>query len=131
MLRKVADELGVRQPVEGMLLPEIWRMTNVLVPGHSLNGSNPGWTTLPLEKVIADKMIDPEDAEEVKNHVCFFTSASWIHKRRELDTIIYPMLTGSGSQIVSSNSTEFIASLPTSTPPAPTGEKAPASSIPS
>jgi len=130
MMRRVAKDMGepIPQQVEMALLPELWRLTNVLVPNYN-NGS--GWTTLPLEKVIADKIIDEEDAEEVKNHIVFFTCASWVHKRTELDEMIYPILRNSGSQITSLNSTEFIASLPTSTPTVSTGETGTALSIPS
>jgi hypothetical protein len=134
MIRKVADELDVRQQVETTLLPEIWRMTMVLVPSQPQlvnGGSIGGWQPLPLEKVMQEKIISEEDAEEVKNYVCFFTAASWIHRKSELDEIVYPMLTRSGSQIVSSNSTDFMASLQTSTPAASTGAMATPSSIPS
>jgi hypothetical protein len=131
MLRKTAKEMGqdVEQQVEGALLPEIWRMTNVMVPGIGTNGT--GWTTLPLEKVIQDKFMSEEDAREVRNHLVFFTAASWVHKKDELENMIYPILKSSGSQITSSNSTDFLSSLPISTPTASSGETATPASIPS
>jgi hypothetical protein len=130
MLRKVAKDMGTPIPeqVEQALLPELWRLTNVMIPNP--NGAA-GWLTVPLEKVIADKVIDEEDAEEVKNHVVFFTCASWVHKKNELEEMIYPILQNSGSQITSLNSTDFRPSSPTSTPVENTGETATASSIPS
>jgi hypothetical protein len=129
MLRKIAKELGVLAEVEGTLLPEVWRMTNVMVPTKGSNGTAGGWTPLPLEKVLHDRLIDDEDGEEVKNHVCFFTAASWVHRKTELDEMVYPMLIGSGAQIVSSDSTAYLASLQTSTPAESSGETATPSSI--
>jgi hypothetical protein len=129
MLRKVAKDMGVEQSVETSLLPEIWRVTNCLVQG--LGQIDTGWTTLPFEKITAEKMISEDDAAEVRNHIVFFTAASWVHKRDELTDLIYPMLATSGSQTTSLTSTEWIASLPTSTPVENTGAKATVSSIPS
>jgi|SRR5262252_8449473 len=129
MLRKVADDMGLRPTVDGALLPEMWRMTNVMVSGLGMNGS--GWSTLPFEKVVADKLIDEEDAQEVRNYVVFFTAASWVHKKDELERMLYPMLRDSGLQITSSTSTDLLASLPTLTPPVSTGVTATPSVIPS
>jgi hypothetical protein len=129
MLRKTAKAMGeqVEQEVEVGLLPEIWRTTNCLVQG----AAGAAWTMLPLEKVIADKTISEDDAWEVRNHICFFTAASWVHKRDELVEMIYPLLGTSGSQTTSLTATEWIASLPISTPAENTGATATPSSIPS
>jgi hypothetical protein len=131
MMRKTAKDMGLlyETQLEQGLLPEIWRMTNCLVQGL---GQNPkGWLMVPFEKVLADKMISEDDASEVRNQVCFFTGASWVHRQSERDQMIYPMLIGSGSQTTSLTPMDWINSLPTSTPSESTGEKATPSSIPS
>jgi hypothetical protein len=127
MLRDCADKLGedVRQSVETTLLPEIWRLTNVIAPSQEGR-----WTPLPFEKAIAEHTIDSEEAWEVQNAVVFFTAASWVHRRTELETLVYPVLKASGSRIESSSFTDFIGSLPTSTPADNTGGTARVSSIP-
>lgn len=106
--------------LENNLLPEIWRLTNVVMPGDR------GWTTLPFE--MAAKTMDPEDLAEVQNNICFFTAASWVHPRRERKSLYEGL--DSVMQTVSLNCTEFAASLPTSMPGANTGEKAVPSSFP-
>lgn len=130
LIREVAKEMGdvTVDNLDRLLLPEVWRLTNVVVP----DPEHGGWTTLPFEKAIKDKLIDDDDVDVVKNHLVFFTSASWVHTLKELNEMIYPMMTGAlGSQIVSSTCTEFSSSLPTSTPAANTGATAIASSMPS
>lgn len=124
--RSISEETLER--VDGLLLPEIWRLTNVLVPQPGA-----GWTMLPFEKVVADKLIDDEDERTIRNHIVFFTAASWVHTRKELDQMIYPMMRSDtfGAQIVSSSCTDFMRSLQTSTPAATTGETATPSSMPS
>ena len=117
MIRRVAIEMGVMEEVDRELLQEIWRLTNVIADGK----------VTPF--VIAENdpsILDKEDAAEVKNFICFFTSASWVHKRAELDEVLYPMLRDSGAQIVSLNSTEFMNSLTTSNVPGTTGASPPA-----
>lgn len=119
MLRSVAREMGIEDAMERDLLPNIWRLTNVILP------SERGWVPTPLDVVMASGQgLDPEDIEEVKNYVCFFTSASWVHPRKELASMLYPMLEDSGARFVPSNSTEYAASLPTSTAAVNTGGKA-------
>jgi hypothetical protein len=130
MLRTTADSMGpdVREQLDTLLLPEIWRLTTVLIPDKEQGG----WATLPFEKSIKDGYIDEDDAEVIRNQLAFFTCASWVHTRGELKEMIYPMMTVAlGAQIVSLTSTEFLNSLPTATPAANTGATATVSSIPS
>ena len=106
LIRDVATEMGasVREKLDTLLFPEIWRLTNVLVPEPERGG----WTTLPFEKAVKDGLVDEDDADAVRNHLVFFTAASWVHTRRELKDLIYPMMTAAlGSQIVSSSCTDF------------------------
>lgn len=130
LIRTVAESMGEEavERLDTMLLPELWRLTNVLLPDPARGG----WTTLPFEKAMKDGLIEEDDVDVVKNHLVFFTSASWVHTLKELREMIYPMMTSAlGSQIVSSTCTEFSSSLPTSTPAANTGAMAIASSMPS
>lgn len=130
LMRDVATGMGEaeRNRLDTLLFPEIWRLTNVLVPDPERGG----WTQLPFEKAIKDGLIDEDDADVVRNHLAFFTAASWVHTRKELKDLIYPMITGAlGSQIVSSTCTDFQGSLPTSTPVVNTGATAIPSSMPS
>jgi hypothetical protein len=115
-LQSMADEMGIREIADKDLFPNIWRLTNVILP------SERGWVPTPLDVVVSSGMgLDPEDIEEVKQYIAFFTSASWVHPRKELGTMLYPMLADTGALFVPSNSTEYATSLPTSKPAAPTG----------
>lgn len=123
-LRRVAKEIGpvAQAEVEKGLLPEIWRRTNVLMAGER------GYEMLPFEE--AARTMDPDDAREVRNYITFFTAASWFHWRQEKTDAFFPAMIDSGAQIVSSDCTEYLASLQTSMPAAPSGATAPLSSIP-
>lgn len=112
-------ELIGRQPdkfkdVDKTLLAEIWRLTNVLVPGER------GWEMVPFYEVMKGDWLSEDDIDEVKNYVCFFTSASRVHGRAELQGL-YEMMAESGVLTTALDSTEFMRSLPTSTSAASTG----------
>lgn len=118
MLIKSAEKFGRRKHVEEDLLPNIWRMTNVIL-------STPdGFKPTPLDVVTASGQgLDEEDIEEVKQYIAFFTSASWVHPRKELEPLLYQMLRESGARFTSQNSTEYATSLLTSKQEDSTGEK--------
>ena len=124
MLKKVAGKTGDTDSVERALLPEIWRLTNVLMPTER------GWETVPFQTVINNGMLSEEDIAEVQNFLTFFTAASWVHKKAELETVIYPLLLASGGSTTSLNCTEYVSSLRTSTPEESTGVTVTPSSIP-
>src|SRR4029077_4018571 len=105
------------------LMQEIWRLTNVLMPGLR------GWETVPFHEVMQNNSLDDEQVSEVQNILAFFTVISWFHRGSERQDI-YRMLKTYGAQTVSSNVTEFSASLPISTPTATSGVTAPPSSVP-
>lgn len=105
------------------LLQEIWRLSNVAMP------TDQGWQNTPLHTVIGQKLLDPKAIREAQNCICFFTLASWFHQAMELENI-YKLLTAYGAQTVSSNCTEFAASLQTSTQTESTGAMAQAVSMP-
>ena len=124
VLMQIAKEngpLAEKALLEG-LLPEVWRNTMVLMQTER------GYEQLLLPE--AEKLLPSDDVREVRNYVVFFTSASWFHWRQEREDGLYPAMIESGAQIVSSSSTEFLASLPTSTPPGSSGGKEALSSIP-
>jgi len=127
-LKKVATEDGQWDGPSGVgigLMGEIRRLTNVVAPTPQ------GWTTLPFHDAVQQKLLDDEDVSEVENAICFFTLASWVHKRQELGSMIYPLVNQWGAQTTSSSVTEFAASLPTSTAAENSGATAITSSVPS
>ena len=105
------------------LLAEIWRLTNVLVPGDQ------GYTTLPFHDVTKGGVMSVEDIREVQNYICFFTAASHSHNQKEREGL-YELLDRFGALTTSLDVTGFRDSLQTSKPVENTGEKAVASSIP-
>ncbi len=106
------------------LLAEIRRLTMVLVPGPA------GWDLLPIEGAVSAGKIDDEDQAEVESAIVFFTCicalASKAERKKHAGSTA-SLLKGS---ITSLSPTEFSASLPTSTPGAPSAQKA-VSSVPS
>lgn len=121
VMREIAETMGGADS----LFNEINRLTTVLVPSSS------GWDSLPLPDAIARKLLSDDEASEVENAVAFFIVASAMHKRPELKAVMDVMHGIWGGQTVLSTSTEFAASLPTSTAVASSGETVRASSIPS
>jgi hypothetical protein len=116
VVEDVARELGVwdgEGGVEGGLMAEIRRLSNVVVPAAR------GWATIPLESAINEKRFSEEEAAEVENAVCFFIVASAMHSRKDRKVALLGMTSLWTGQITSSNSTEFAASLRTSTETAP------------
>lgn len=125
MLRRCAEETGdwddseiiekgkpvVRYGVENGLMAEIRRLTNIVFPRP--NGA--GWSTLSLELAQAQDIIDAGDVSEVENAVVFFICASAIFKGDRLLSAMSQMVSFWGARLESSNSTEFAASLRTST----------------
>lgn len=122
MLRKVAESEG--QPDSG-LFAEMRRLTSVVAPGSA------GWTALPVQIALDQKMIASEDVEEAENAIAFFIVSSAMHKRKISAAIMDKAVELWSAQITSSNSTVFAASLSTSTQDVATGPKAVPSSIPS
>lgn len=102
--------------VENGLLREIRRLTNVAMPGSS------GWSMLPYETALQRDLLSIDDAAEVENALVYFTLASSMYPRK----IIAEVLDGAGklwgAQTTFSNSTEYIASLPSLTPAASTDQ---------
>lgn len=125
MLMETARDMNREESIKAQLLPEIWRLTNALIPGEK------GYETVPFHDVMARQMLDEDTIEEIKSAIVFFTLGSWVHSRSELTSLIYPLMESLGCHIVSQDSTDYSTSLTTSTPVESTGEKATVSSIPS
>lgn len=125
MIRKVAEDMGETDNVEKGLINEILRLANVVVPGEQ------GWDTLPFHEAIAKGSIGKEEAGEIENALSFFSLASAMHRRTEREAILKGAVALWGGQITSSDLTEFIRGLPTSTKDANSGETKKESSVPS
>lgn len=110
--------------VTASLFSEIWRLTNVMMPGER------GWETIPFYDVMQQKLLSDDDISEVQNFICFFTAASWVHSRRERKGMAF-LMENSGGQLTSLDSTEYRNSLPTLKADGSSGVMATASSIPS
>lgn len=104
--------------VQAGLVNEIRRLTNVAVPGAS------GWTTVPYSEAITKGLISEDDAAEVDNAITFFIVASAMHIRSEVRTVVTEAAQLWGGRTTSLNSTEFAASLQTSTGDASSGARA-------
>lgn len=104
--------------VEKGLIGEIKQLTNVAALGAS------GWETVPYAEAVAKGMIEDEDASEVENAIAFFIVASSVHKRSEVRPIVTQAARLWGGLTTSLNSTEYAASLPTSTVAESSGAKA-------
>jgi hypothetical protein len=127
LLKKDAQEHGNWEGERGVrrgLFEEIARLTSVVAPGAG------GWTTMPWDEAVKAGVLDEDDVSEVWNALAYFTLASAMHKKAELRPMLEAALSLWGARPESLNCTEFIASLPTSTPTDNSGEKATLSSIP-
>lgn len=127
-LRNIAIERGIwdgPQGVENGLMNEIRRLTNVVVPGER------GWTTIPFYDAMNSGTLDDTTVAEIEGQLVFFTCVCAMHKPKEIPGLLDGTNEIWGSQSTLLNSTEWAASLPTSTPAASSGETATALSIPS
>lgn len=131
MLRKVSEERKIWDGPEGVqagLVEEMKRLTNVVVRTPT------GWNAVPMYNAVQQDLLTEDEVDHAENTVCFFILASAMYRRRELASILEGMNDLWGTQSVLSNSTEYAASLTTSTGVVSTGEKpteAVVSSVPS
>lgn len=117
MLEKISQNEKVwdgETGVKNTLLNEIIRLSNLVYP---VEGN--GWDTVPLDVAIKREVIDPDEA---LGELVFFTCVSSINKPHQAKEVMDQVAGLWGSAISSSTLTEWIASLPTSTPPASSGE---------
>jgi hypothetical protein len=121
MLKRVAEQLGVWDTPDGVergLVNEMRRLTNVVFPG------NRGWDSLMFDDAVKNGAMDEADAVEVLASLTFFTVASCMHKRGDLQAVLSGGMSIWGARIESSSCTEFMRSLPTSIVAASSGGKA-------
>lgn len=125
---EIAEEQKERfGDLQKTLFAEIWRLTNVIVPGEN------GYETVPFYNAMRDeKLLDADNVEEVQNFICFFTAASWVHglSRKEREAFQQLMTSGFGVQITSLPVTEYKNSIPISKQEENIGEKETPLSIP-
>lgn len=112
--RTIADDVA-----EGFF-GEIRRLANVAVMGPN------GWEMVPFAEVVAREAMDEEDLDEAENALVFFTLNSLMLRRVERAAILTDAMKLWNGRLTSLSFTEFVASLPTSTATASSGEKAPA-----
>jgi hypothetical protein len=99
-------------------MAEIYRLTNVIAPTDN------GWENYPFMVAKQRGILNEDEAAEIENCIVYFTCASSIHLRAELAVATEGLSTLWNAQITSSNTTEYMRSLPTSTPTGTTGETA-------
>jgi hypothetical protein len=119
------DEEG--KPIDeesAALIAEIKRLTTILCPGAN------GWDLLPVDTAISSGKVDAEDWEEALSNIVFFTCHSSMAKKADRKRVARVTASLLNASITSSNLSEFVGSLPTSTP-AETSVKPVASSVPS
>jgi hypothetical protein len=127
VLKELAKKGGpaAEQDVQNGLIAEIRRLTNVCV----MNPTG-GWEVVPFQSVIDRQMLDDDTIAEVESAIVFFIVNSALHKRGVLTTMLEMMVDLFGWRLTSSNVTEYLSSLPTSTATVNTGETVIQSSIP-
>lgn len=91
--------------VKAGLIAEIHRLTSVMLLTDN------GWETIPFDEAIRKNMLDQDEASEVENALAFFTVISAMHKKAQLPGVLGMACDLWQAQIVSSNSTDFAASL--------------------
>lgn len=114
----VAKEMDDETDISSNLLNEIYRITNVLMP--TPNGP---WQTVPLYEVKTKKLVDEQLIAEVENAIVYFTVASAVHLRSELQIALQGLKTNWNAETTSLNVTEYGNSLTTSTQTGTIGEK--------
>lgn len=120
MLKKVSQQDGTWEGPEGVekgLMNEIYRLSNVFIPGEQ------GWETLPLYEAFRLNKLDDEEKAEVNNALVFFTLVSCMHRAAERIAALTLMTKLWGGEITSLDCTAYMNSLPISTTGESIGEK--------
>jgi hypothetical protein len=123
MLRQVAQEMGVWDKVQKGLLNEINRLTNVVMLGDT------GWTSLPLQHLLDNKMLSEDDIFDIQGELIFFTCVHSVNKKNQIEEMMNAANGLWGSSVTSLTCTEYLTSLPTLTEAENTGETATTSSV--
>lgn len=126
MICEVAESMKLDQlALESRFFGHVWRLTTVIFPDKS--------EPVPFDVAVTNGMLDSDELNEIRNAICFFTSASWVHPRGELK-MVYAMMEGEKKDSAfvtgSWSCTEYAASLRTSKPPVSSGATTPVLSVP-
>lgn len=116
LLKEEATKLNLWDRTQQSLMSEIRRLTNVIAPTEN------GWEQFPFDVAKKRGILDEDTASEVENAIVYFICASSIHLKAELAVALEGLNTLWGAQTTSSNVTEYMRSLPTSTATETTGE---------
>jgi hypothetical protein len=95
--------------VQHGLVGEIHRLTSAILLTEQ------GWEAIPFDEALRKNMLDQDEASEVENALAFFTVVSLMHRKTQLPGVLGMACDLWEARIVSSNSTEFAASLRTPT----------------
>lgn len=115
LLRSIAQSVGVWEGpngVEAGLLRDIFQRANYISSSGEI---------IPFSEAIARDVLEKDDLSEVTNSLAFFTVASSMHLRSDLPGVLAGAARFWGGRTTSLNSTEFAASLKTSTVDGNTG----------
>ncbi len=128
-LRDAGTALALARGVDGdggatALLADLRRLTMILAPGAQ------GWDMLPVDMAIQRGVIDADDWADAEAEVVFFTAWAAGNGRKDRPAQMVFAAQLIGGQTTSLPPMEWAASLQTSTPAAPMGQKV-ASSVPS
>ncbi len=116
LLRDEAKKMDIWERTQQSLMAEIYRLTNVIAPGEG------GWEQYPFGVAKQRGILDADAAAEAENCIIYFTCASSVHLRAELGVALEGLSTLWGAQTTLLNVTEYMRSLPISTPEGTTGE---------
>lgn len=115
LLRTIAQNMGVwtgPNGVEAGLLRDVFQRSNYV----AANGE-----VIPFEEAVAKSILEKDDVSEVSNSLAFFTVASAMHTPTDLPGVLAGAARFWGGRTTLLNSTEFAASLRTSTADGNTG----------
>jgi hypothetical protein len=116
LLKQEAQALGVWDRTQQSLMSEIYRLTNVIIPGEH------GSEQIPFDVARKRGILEDDTASEVENCIVYFTCASSIHLKAEMAVALEGLNTLWGAQTILSNVTEYMSSLRTSIKEETTGE---------
>lgn len=127
MIKRVATLDGSWSGPDGVeqgLMNEVRRLTNVYVLQEK------GWDTIPYDDARRDNLLDADEQLEVENALTFFTCCSASMSPMEGNEFLAAVFGLFGAEVSLLSDTEWMNSLPTSTPAGSSGEKVIQSSIP-
>lgn len=110
ILRQIAKEEDLTNDIELGLIGEIKRLSNVV-----FLDKNSGWQNMPIDQAIKSDYFTKRELSEVENTLVFFTVNYHMSSYKHLNLILDMTCNLFGFQKSSSEISEFIISLQTST----------------